>query len=380
LAQDPQININKLPNGVKHEIRDEDRKKHGHKTKIGWYSYTDFAFTKVKPAFERVVVGKESMNSIAKSLGFVNETSLRTTLQNKWWIGIKERTKKRPMSYHEETGERIFEKRQAHENPIVHKTNLYQTPLVSVELFERVQNMLNDNSREHTNWQSNTGQFLGTNFLVCDCGCKLYLKFDSRRGKPPVYVCSSYQQKWRNQKFGKQTTLPVCNFARMRAEKVDAAIWAAALKYFRDLPFLVDALMKSEKTDEAKGKQAELKDGEAKLAELEKRKKGILWAIQQDPEDEDAQKAFTSIKRDIAEMKIRVATLKLEAEPFGSGDVKAIARAIVSRFDGAETWNMEQKRAALNEIVETIRLTKCGPGLRIVTRSRFGMRRPQPAV
>ena len=89
---------------------------------------------------------------------------------------------------------------------------------------------------------------------------------------------------------------------------------------------------------------------------LEKRKKGILWAIQQDPEDEDAQKAFRDLKRDISEAKIRLATLKTEAQPFGSNDALTIAYAIAHRFDGWESWTVEQKRGALAEVVEKIRI------------------------
>jgi hypothetical protein len=43
-----------------------------------------------------------------------------------------------------------------------------------------------------------------------------------------------------------------------------------------------------------------------------------------------------------------------------------IARAIVSRFDGSENWSVEQKRAALIEVVETIRVTSCGKAVFVV--------------
>jgi hypothetical protein len=61
----------------------------------------------------------------------------------------------------------------------------------------------------------------------------------------------------------------------------------------------------AEKTDEGKAKQADVELAEEKLAELDKRKKGALWAIQQDPADEDAQRMFRDAKRDIADMKTR---------------------------------------------------------------------------
>ena len=93
---------------------------------------------------------------------------------------------------------------------------------------------------------------------------------------------------------------------------------------------------------------------EATLEGLEKQKKGILWAIQQDPEDEDTQKMFRHIKRNIADQKSRVATLNAAAQPFGIDDAFAIATAICERFWNSENWTIQQKRAALAEVVERI--------------------------
>ena len=356
LILDPEVNITKLPRGVEHV---KDTKKYGPKTKKGFYRYTQYAYERVAPAFERVATG-ESLNSVARSLGFANETSLRTTLTNQWWLGVKVRDKKRVVEYDDETGAKKIGKRIAHETPIVHRTNLAEHPpqdwTVTPELFNRVQNLLAKHKETFTEWQTNTGKFLGTGFLVCECGCKLYLKFDARNGKPPVYVCSSYQQKWRNRNKNSEPAkeLGPCSFSRMRAEQVDIAIWSAAVDYLRDADYLHHAIAEAQKTPVAKDRQADLIAAQKVLEGLEKEKKGILAMLKVDDEDADVLRMFTECKRQIADARIRLATIQAQAQPFGSNDAWVIARAIAGRFWNTQNLTIEEKRAALAEVVERI--------------------------
>jgi len=359
LILDPEVNITKLPRGVEHV---KDTKRYGAKTKKGFYRYTQYAYEKVAPAFERVATG-ESLNSVAKSLGFANETSLRTCLTNQWWVGIKVRDKKRVVEYDDETGAKKIGKRIAHETPIVHRTNLAENPpqdwTVTPELFNRVQNLLAKHKETFTEWQTNTGKFLGTGFLVCECGCKLYLKFDARNGKPPVYVCSSYQQKWRNQNKNSQPAkqLAPCNFSRLRAAEVDMAIWKAVLDYFTDVDYLLHAITDAQKTPVATDRQADLIAAHKVLEGLEREKKTILGMLKVDDEDADVLRKFTEVKRQIADAKIRIATVQAQAQPFGTNDAWTITKAIVERFWNSDDWTIEEKRAALAEVIEKISIT-----------------------
>lgn len=363
LILDPEVNVTRLPRGVEHL---KDRKQYGPKTKKGFYRYTQYAYEKVAPAFHRVAVGGESLNSVAKSLGFSNESSLRTTLMNQWWIGVKVRDKKRVVEYDEETGEKKIGPRIAHETPIVQRTNLAEHPpedwTVTPELFNRVQNILAKHKETFTEWQSNTGQFLGTGFLVCECGCKLYLKYDARNGKPPVYVCSSYQQRWRNRNKNSESSkeLAYCKFSRLRAAEVDTAIWKAVLNYFTDVDYLLHAITDAQKTPVATDRQADLIAAQKTLEGLERQKKSILAMLQIDDEDPDVLRKFTEVKRQIADAKIRIATVQAQAQPFGTNDAWTITTAIVERFWNSEDWTIEEKRAALAEVVEKINInTEC---------------------
>jgi hypothetical protein len=361
LILDAEVNITKLPRGVEHV---KDVEKYGAKTKKGFYRYTPYAYEKVAPAFQRVAAGGESLNSIAKSLGFANETSLRATLTNQWWIGVKVRDKKRVVTYDDETGEKRTGPRVAHESPIIHRTNLADNPpedwTVTPGLFNRVQSLLSKHKETFTEWQSNTGQFLGTGFLVCECGCKLYLKYDARRGKPPVYVCSSYQQKWRNQNKNSQPAkrLAPCNFSRLRAVEVDTAIWKAVLNYFTDVEYLLHAITDAQKTPVAADRQADLIAAQKVLEGLEREKKTILGMLRIDDEDVDVLRKFTEVKRQIADARIRIATVQAQAQPFGTNDAWVITKAIVERFWNSEDWTIEEKRAALAEVVERITITE----------------------
>ena len=338
LITDPTVSILKLPRGVEH-IR--DAKTYGPKTKKGHFRYTPYAYEKIAPAFERVAAG-ETIRSVATNLGFSTETSLRIVLNNKWWIGVNERVHQRVVTYDEETGQKIVGKRTKHPRPIQHYTNLAETPLVPVELFNRVQDIIAVHQKKWTQAQSNTNAFLGTGLLECQCGCKMYLKYDAHRGKPPVYVCSSYR-----------TKNGPCGNSRLRAEKTDEAIWKTAVEYLTDVPFLVDAVRKAMETDEVRKRHQDLEAAKKALEALEAKKRRILKMVAMD-EDEDAVVMYTKVKLEISDAKIRLATAQAQAEPFGTSDPMEIARTIMSGFDGNEHWAVQKKRQALADVVERI--------------------------
>lgn len=84
--------------------------------------------------------------------------------------------------------------------------------------------------------------------------------------------------------------------------------------------------------------------------------------LQIDDEDADVLRKFTDVKRQIADAKIRLATIQAQAQPFGTNDAALIVEAIVGRFTGATCteWTVEEKRAALSEVVERITLDHIG--------------------
>lgn len=370
LIRDWQVSITKLPNGVEHV---KDKKTFGPSTKKGYYQYTDWAHSHVRPAFERVAQRKDTLRHIALSLGFANETTLRTTLENKWWIGYRVRVKRRTVTY-DKFGNKETSKREDHPNPIEQPTNLSgllndqlkygvsHEPLVSPELFQTVQTIIAANKEHKSHADSNGQDFLGTDFLKCGiCGSKLYLKFDRRNGCPPVYVCSSYQNNWRKKKLGEKGT--ACGFKRLRAKDADIAITKAITVYLTDLPFLQRTILKVQSSDEAKQRQEDLVLAQRRLDEAQKahKKESNLYRQIPDPDSTEAEEQLAKVNRamrDVSEARIRVATAEAAAIPFGSNDAEEIARQIVDRM--TETFckpahkTIAQKREALASVLEKI--------------------------
>ena len=350
LIQDPTVSVTRLPKGVRHI---KDVKKYGAKTKKGWFEYTDFAYSHVKPAMERVAAG-ESISSVAKALGF-SQTALREKLKNRWWIGVNERTHQVIITNDEETGEKIRTKRLPHPIPYVHATNLAEPgkSLVTVELWEKVQTLLAVHAKTFTLVHSNTKDFLFNGLLYCgNCGSKLYVKNDLKRAnQPPTYLCSSYQNSWRKPGNAKGQS---CGFKRLPADVVDFNLFQVCSAEFQKSEWIEHAITAAMDTDEARNRKTELAAAQERLEGLGKKLVKAKRLFMADDDDEASFKLVNEVKRDIAEAKIRLATAKAQAEPFGTDDASSIAAAIKARWSNPEAWSFDEKRAAIKETIEKV--------------------------
>jgi DNA invertase Pin-like site-specific DNA recombinase len=335
LIEDPTVCMVKLPKGVEH-IR--DIKKYGSKTKKGFYRYTEFAHTHVKPAFEAVAKG-ESTHSVCKRLGFSSVSALRLVFENKWWLGIMERIWTCPVTKDEATGKKIVGKRQPHPKPIVHSTNLAETPLISEELFMKVQAIIGQHKETFTFFESYGNEFLCNGLLFCQCGKRMYLRWDRKNGKPAAYVCS-----------GK------CGVSRVNANCMDLAVWLEVIKYFSD-EHLDHAIAQAQQGSEAVQLRDAVEAAKNALEALETRKRRIQKMLLSDDEDADALKLYNEVKRDISAAKIRIATAEAEAQPFKSDDPAIIAKSIKARFAGSLKWKIEQKKLAFRDVLDKIILS-----------------------
>jgi len=372
LLRDWRNNVTKLPRGVEHI---KDKQTYGPNTKKGYYQYTDWAYSHVIPAFERVAQGRESLLSISRSLGFGRETTLRTTLQNRWWLGYRIRDKKRKITY-DKFGKKVTGKREKSDNTIEQATNLSglindqlkdgvpNEPLVSVQLFDTVQAILAANKDHHSHNDSHTQDFLGTDFLRCGiCGSKLVLKWDRRSGQPPVYVCSSYQRNWFKATAAGEKAVS-CGFKRLRAIETDIAIAKAITVYLTDIPFLVATIEKAKSCDEARERRQDLVLAERQLDAAQKthKKEQNLYRAIPDPDSPEAEEQMATVNRAwraVSEAKIRVGTAEAAARPFGTDDAEPIARQIVDRMTAtfcraAGIKTMAEKRKALGDVLEKI--------------------------
>ena len=376
LIQDPTVSVTRLPRGVKHV---KDVKKYGAKTKKGFFEYTDYAYSHIKPAFERYAAG-ESMHSLCEKLGFASQPYLREILKNKWWIGINERTHQVIITHDEETGEKIRSRAVPHPKPYVHVTNLAEPEktLVSTELWERVQSLLAINAKNFTFTHSNANDFLFNGMLFCgNCGNRLYVKNDLKRAnQPPTYVCSSYQTSWRKAKLGKAERAQPCGFKRLPADVVDDKLFWVCTDVFKKKEWLKYVITAAMDTDEARSRKTELEAANERLEALEKKLVKAKRLYMADDSDESSFRLVNEVKRDIAEAKIRLATAKAQAEPFGTDDASAIASAITERWSNPEMWSFEERKAAIKETIEKGIINPFG-GVALVIRG--GLPMPQNA-
>jgi transcriptional/translational regulatory protein YebC/TACO1 len=183
----------------------------------------------------------------------------------------------------------------------------------------------------------------------------MYLKFDARNGKPPVYVCSSYR-----------TKNGPCGNSRLRADRTDKQIAWNAWQYLTDKKFMRYAMEEAENLEEVKQRRKDVEVSQATLEGLEKQKKAIQRMIAVAEDDEDALAMYARSKAEIAEAKMQLAKAKAQAEPFGTNDVDEISTRIAERMTRFLALAMPEKRAILAEVIEKIRLTKDGRAIFVV--------------
>lgn len=363
LILDPLTNITRLPQGVEHIIDSKVLDPFfGPRNKKGYWQYTEFAYTKIRPAFERIYAC-EKINRVAMDLGFSNESSLRSLLSNKWWIGVKERVHQVNTTYGEEEGEKILSKRGAHPVPIIHETNLVLNPLMSPELYEKVQTILGVNHNKWSKRNTNEGVFLFKDFLFCGkCGRKMYPKNDLRTGQPPTYICSSVQAKG-----------GACGMSRIKRDRTDQQLWDGVPEknqpgiqtIFRDTKNLVNSVLAGLGGGEANHKRTDVEEAKRVLADLQTQKERSS-KLYKGTGDEQYYAETVKLTHDISSAKIRLATAKAQAEPFGSSDAKQIAMAIQQRFLHCEKWSFAEKREGIADVIEKIVIKEDGNATLVV--------------
>jgi hypothetical protein len=176
--------IDPLPNGVEF-IRTSDR------VNSGTFRYTKFSAT-VREAFLCVASGQR-LKKVAQDLGFGSQVALRAALHSRWWVGEKCMTQKRVNRiWNAEKDKLTTGQRVAHPDAICVKTNLAETPLISHELFDAVQDILKTNHKTWTQNKTLVNEFLGAGLLHCACGCRMYHKVTNHDGRQwAYYICSS---------------------------------------------------------------------------------------------------------------------------------------------------------------------------------------------
>jgi hypothetical protein len=229
-------------------------------------------------------------------------------------------------------------------------TNLASKPLVSAELFERIQVLLAKHHETFTFKHSHANDFLFNGILFCGkCGSRFYLKNDFRCHQPATYYCSSFR-----------TKRGTCGVSRYPAQLVDDTLFDICAIEFKKKEWVERVKAAALNSDQAKERRDELAAAQERLNSLEKKKAKAQRLYMADDSDETAFNLVMVIKRDIAESKLRLATAKADAEPFGTDDASEIAQVISARWKHPEKWTFEERKKAIQETIERIILSTDG--------------------
>lgn len=300
----------------------------------------------MKQAFHRVLRG-DSFSGIARDLGFTTATALRSTLRSRWWIGEKARTKKRIERTWKDDDRLSAGKLVNHEQPIIVKTNLAAKPLVSVDVWERVQEMMNWGHRTWTQRKTHLNEFLGAGLLYCHCGGRMYHKKETGAGRQPYYVCAN-----------RHNPEHPCSSPRVKTERIDRAIGICATAYLAHPEFVEVKITEAMSAEKTQDRLREIQTAEKAITTLGRKKKNILDAIEGIGYTAELGQRLKALEMEIAEAKHKVSIGKDGAT--SHGDPKELAAKITNTFIRFQDWATPQQKAALAEHVARITVTNSG--------------------
>jgi hypothetical protein len=179
-----------------------------------WF-YDEDTVAKIREAY-RILFADHgiSLTALAKRVGWSYGHSLRRSLQNPVWKGL-----------------RVYAPAGAHAETL--KVPPPLEPVLAPDQWALAQTLL----AKRRTWSKETRdqRFLGTGLLFCQCGAKHYTHSDTRRGGHDVYFCSSRFK-------GKG-----CGAAPLRREIVDRAIERIVSESLTDAAFLAKVFARVER-------------------------------------------------------------------------------------------------------------------------------------
>lgn len=287
--EDPQVKIDGLPTGVDFvPYKDGENR--------GDFRYNDFAFNSIKPLFHRFAKG-EPIFHLAKELGFGTVQHARHTLRNVWYLGYKHRT--RHVSKKEWDADlNRFRNRglTKHANPILIATNLAETPLVSQEIYDAVQDKMNVRKKEYEKRNNVINDFLASPLFHCKiCGALMYPK--RIKGKPDTYTCATRHRK------------QSCDEPIYRREIIDREVAVSLIMLLSNTQLIEQKIDESLNEDSQSEAQAKVAAKERIVSELEKKVSRVRRAIE-DSDDPELPGRLKELNRELASARNDVAAAK----------------------------------------------------------------------
>jgi DNA invertase Pin-like site-specific DNA recombinase len=157
----------------------------------GKWTWVDPWANRMQRAYD-ALLGGQSVRSIAANIGYTAR-GLGIALRNPIWTGRRVYTHKRGDKYASKNGRQADRKKVLRPKPLEVKINI--APLVSLETWDRAQEILGNSSKTWNAARTLPSRFLVGGMVFCPCGEPLYTRGDTRPGKRDVYVCRSRQPK-----------------------------------------------------------------------------------------------------------------------------------------------------------------------------------------
>lgn len=340
LRADPYTKIDKPPNGI---LWDQPNPK----VNYGIYSYDPSVKARMHDSYLRVLNG-ESLYAVYKDAGYKTVMGFRSSLQSKWWIGIKAKT-----HHHTERGEWSDKKQKymrkgrkkldAEQIIEAEVPELRSDPCVTDETWHAVQDILNRNIKEWSTKKSQYNMFLLSDCARCSCGRKLYHKINTTN-KKPYYYCSRLRHP---DKEG-----AACEVQTLRADKVDDEAKLQVVTQLGNSKVvygLIKDSFNTEAVEEKKRKVARIEETLKESQRLLKNAEDLAEKMGLSPE---RQQRIRDRESDVAEGKEKLKRAGDElALTLTDNDVQRVAEKIAADFADFPQLKIEDQKLLLKKYV-----------------------------
>lgn len=334
---------------------------------------------KVQDAFRRILDG-DTLLATSRELGFATHRSLRIVLENPWCYGYKNAMNKRDYGRKRDVDKngrlKDARRRVRRDEPILTRTNLADTPLVSKATFDRVQALLNSNHKTWTQKKSRQNEFLAVGLLQCGCGERMYAKKGSfyrskttgerSSRKPDYYICSTSAN-------GRKR----CAFPTINQIQGDEAVVMSAMTWFGEKEFIAAKLAQGQDKDSIKEAKRQIDTIEKTVSKLQKR---LANAVEMSLDDPALYKPHVEkFKRELAAAQLELDNLKAELSvQLTDQQIETAADRLVRAFNRFPTLSCEKQKEILREHVSRITIDEINkPHIRY--KAEFVVRIGQPA-
>jgi DNA invertase Pin-like site-specific DNA recombinase/cytochrome c553 len=360
--EQPDKSNDKLPRAIRFVV-DNKEEKSGH------FEYTDVdekgkrlacGATEVRNAMRRLLAG-DTLRQISEECGYASPTALRRCLESQWWLGVKTRLKMH-INREWKDGRYTTGKRVAHTRPLEIKTNLYHenptefwpkpnSPLVSREMFDAVQNVLRQHHTEFMQKKSIANDYLGTGLLHCACGLKMYHQCGSASKPYEYYRCArTYQRQYKGN----------CTQANIATPLIDERIVRDAMEFFKNKKFIAAKIRESTNVAKREENERSAERERATIAQLEvqHKRQAKRFDMGDDSAGQDIKETLSAIAA--AKDRLRKSETRL-AETLSESDIDKMSANISREFARFNKLTRTEQKEILLRHVERINLAYAMP-------------------